>query len=515
MNAHDAWLLRLSNYHSGGVTDAQRAAVENHLTTCHECQEALEMYRRFYTLLRSPLSLGAPSARFDETTVPLAPPRPSAPRRLSGGPRRPRRWLAGAAATLAAAVIIAGFVAVIGPRLRGPTAKPTATAVATASAQTTATAPSATLTPAPNGFVCANQAGSSMVYAYVRNDYNVYMVSGCSAPRLVASTPAIPLAWSPSNRYLAVSDSTEANNGSVSIFDTQTGIARATGFTSGFWNSSGTGSVVKVFLGWLDDSSFLGGLVTIAVNPTQNLEGPGATTLIRVNVASGAQARLGSIKDWANVNNVGPGASPRVVANGRYYYYAGGDGPGATTASLHRIDLTTGVDTRLVWLGLYTSGGCQVVEVCMWTAPWDVSSDGAHILYHHPGADSAPSDTGAPTDTPIYYANPDGSGATPLFGGQLASTLVGADFAPNGSLAAANWSSSGPSIGSYQMKIAEVGGAVKTVDKLFMYWRGDSAALIVRDPSGNSAPAPIALYDLHTGALTPLEANSNWYVWGH
>src|SRR5262249_22451493 len=36
-----------------------RAAVEAHLATCSECQEALAMYQHFYTLLRSPLRLDA------------------------------------------------------------------------------------------------------------------------------------------------------------------------------------------------------------------------------------------------------------------------------------------------------------------------------------------------------------------------------------------------------------------------------------------------------------------------
>ena len=120
-----AWLRRLSDYHSGGVSAAERIAVEAHLATCAECQEALTMYRRFYTLLRSPLRLGTPSAHFDETTTMLdagssrSQPawRPSGP--APRGPRN-RRALAGVAAALAAALVIAGFVAVFAPRLHPP-----------------------------------------------------------------------------------------------------------------------------------------------------------------------------------------------------------------------------------------------------------------------------------------------------------------------------------------------------------------------------------------------------------
>src|SRR5512146_1711738 len=63
------WLRRISDYHSGGVSEAERAAVEAHLATCQECQEALAMYRRFYSLLRSPMWLGSPGAHFDEETL--------------------------------------------------------------------------------------------------------------------------------------------------------------------------------------------------------------------------------------------------------------------------------------------------------------------------------------------------------------------------------------------------------------------------------------------------------------
>jgi hypothetical protein len=52
------WLRRVSDYHSGGVSATERAAVEAHLAGCAECRQALATYRRFYTLARSPLQLG-------------------------------------------------------------------------------------------------------------------------------------------------------------------------------------------------------------------------------------------------------------------------------------------------------------------------------------------------------------------------------------------------------------------------------------------------------------------------
>ena len=123
---HADWLRRVSDYQSGGVSEAERLAVEDHLATCIECQEALAMYRRFSTLLHSPLRLGAPSMAFDEapTTVirtqHVTAPNPSGrfPQGSGQPPSRRRRALAGLAAAVAAALIVAGFLALLAPRIR-------------------------------------------------------------------------------------------------------------------------------------------------------------------------------------------------------------------------------------------------------------------------------------------------------------------------------------------------------------------------------------------------------------
>jgi hypothetical protein len=52
----------VSDYHSGGVSEAERTAVEAHLAVCTQCQQALAAYRRLYTLARSPLQLDAGGA---------------------------------------------------------------------------------------------------------------------------------------------------------------------------------------------------------------------------------------------------------------------------------------------------------------------------------------------------------------------------------------------------------------------------------------------------------------------
>src|SRR5690242_726957 len=163
------WLERVSAYHSGDLDEAERAVVEAHLRDCAECQEALRMYRRFYSLARSPLRLGPPSPGFDEQTTIISTPsgsdRDASGGRLPGGPRRPPT-IGLVAAALAAVIVVGGFVGLLGARgLIGPThgATPTATTKPAATATTAAVATqTAGLTPAPTAtnapFVCANPA---------------------------------------------------------------------------------------------------------------------------------------------------------------------------------------------------------------------------------------------------------------------------------------------------------------------------------------------------------------------
>jgi hypothetical protein len=214
------------------------------------------------------------------------------------------------------------------------------------------------------------------------------------------------------------------------------------------------------------------------------------------------QLRLDNVR----LSNIGV----KITANGRYLFYAAYTG---STAYLHRFDLTTGTDATLVSLGLYGYGGCQGTNVCGWTAPWDVSSDGSHILYHNPGAASTPSDINTPKDTPVLYANPDGSGASTPFGTQLAAGLVTPVFSPNGGLAITTgptYTGTDPLSGNPQMKLVAFGNPSTLVAGSFGAWRGDNQALVVFGSQGNSE-----LYDIATGTIMPLEANSNYYLWGN
>jgi hypothetical protein len=347
-----------------------------------------------------------------------------------------------------------------------------------------------------------------MTYAYTRGDYDVYAVTGCGSPRQLTTIQAIPISWSPSNRYLAVSMQVFPDPSRLEVVDTRTGAVISTHFATDFGSTPVIGSTAHTFFGWLDGTTFLGAISKLVSGP-QGLEAPGASTLVRVDLTTGQETVIGTIPSWVAFG-LGIGPAVRLVDNGRYLFYAAYTG---STAYLHRFDLTTGTDSTLVSLGLYTYGGCQGTNVCGWTAPWDVSSDGSHILYHHPGASSAPSDTNSPKDTPVLYANPHGSGATRPFGTQLAASLVAPVFSPNSSLAVttgSTYSSTDPFSGSQQMELVALGAPYTVVPGSLGAWRGDSQALVIY-----GIQASPGLYDIATQATTPLEANSNSYLWGN
>src|SRR5262245_11499771 len=138
-----AWLRRVSDFHSGDVNQAERAAVEAHLATCAECRAALALYRRFYELAATPSRLGSPSP----VGIAERPPRmtvgqPSSAQvstrwRSPRDPRRPRALSVAAAA--AAVLLVAGFLALFAPRLSNRAPQPATTPTLTPS----------TITPTP------------------------------------------------------------------------------------------------------------------------------------------------------------------------------------------------------------------------------------------------------------------------------------------------------------------------------------------------------------------------------
>lgn len=506
------WLERVSAYHSGDLDEAERAAVEAHLRDCAECQEALDMYRRFYSLARSPLRLGPPSPGFDERMTIISVPgsgRGTPGGSPPGGPRRPPT--AGlVAAALAAVIVVGGFVGLLGARgLFAPThgATPAATTKPAATATTAAVAtqtgnPAPVPVPTNATFVCANPAGSALTYAFVNADRQIYAVTGCQPPvqlthlRYPTGIGApLPLAWSPSHRFLAY-DPNLPDDQCIRIADVTTGTTIATqhGCLS---TPDNPGTELHTFVAWIDDASYL--------ERIDMLNGvPDPARLVRVDAHSGAET---TIKSYAWMSDV------RVRAG--YAFFGSRIKPDDTTAYLYRLSLADGGETRLVSLGLSGFGGCQVgVGPCSWTAPWDVSPDGTHILYHNPGADALPSDTGGPHDTPVYYANLDGSSAVSIFASAQEVFMTTPTFDPTGAFAAEVV----PSGAGVALAIVRAGGgALRTVDLASgqYVWRADGGALILISFtfSGDTELSTVSLYDLGTGQSTPLADNTEQYLW--
>jgi len=504
------WLRRVSDYHDGASSDDERVAVENHLKTCTECQEALTLYRRFYALLRSPLRLGGPTAAFSEDTptvvTPVSIPEHGHPSYQQPRPRR--KLVTGIAAGLVAALVVAGFLAALASRGSGSSVAATAVPghTATAASQPTNTAaatPGTTTTPTPSAFVCANPAGSQMVYAYVRGDGNMYVVKGCAlSGRIAGSAPyAHPVAWSPSNQYLMVDEPQSQGGDQVFAIDTVSGQRYVTDFSQDYGTGASPGDTAHIFIGWLDDYSFLGVNVPITQQATSGAP-IGPMTVVKVDLFNRKQFAVTKIT-WA--------ASFAVRDNGKYLFYSGYQSAGEGGAYLHRIDLTTGTDTKLVPLGIAGPGPCQGTPVCPWTAPWDVTADGAHVFYHNPGPTSTPNDTNIPTDTPLFYANVDGSGATKPFGSKLASGLTTPVLSPDGRYVVASGSNYTPNqFGQSQIGFAQISGGYQIINGNFQAWRSDSQAMVLQSNDGS-----LMLYTVGDTTTRKLEANASSYVWGN
>ncbi len=580
-HAHDDWLRRLSDYHSdaasGGAAPGEHAAVEAHLPTCDECQRALIAYQRLYALAASPLRLGAPSAAVaqqdryfvratsraaqrrgmtmppsatpppfdsspdepnetftDATTRPL--PRYTAATPPGGPSRRRPRW-GGIAAALVAALLIVAFAAMLAPRLLGPRGSgvPTATVSQTTATpyQKIITTPSATVyvtveptvTPpvAPTGFVCADAPGEQGVYAFINTDLQVYTVTNCGAPQKLTNLP--PLAapqggqqsqltiqgFSPGNTLLMVSVTTSASaiTSCQAILNTQTGELSQTPFCDPPYTANW--SQWPFFIGWLDDHTFLESIT---------LSG-GHVRIEKVDTSSFAQTTLTTVPFVANLAYRGDDAG--IAIRGDAMFYAGYADGSTSQAALRRYSLTDGSDRQIVPLGLAGFGGCQMSSApCGWTGPWDVTPDGAHVIYHNPGPQLSISDTTNPQDTPLFYANSDGSGAVQLFDAlpqQPNGNIVvptSPVVSPDGSTVVAAYLH-GQAPQRVRSLVTPGGGSLSYLPygDWFDSWRTDSAALLLTLTANYPQPPEYGVYTLATGQVTVLTAGTSNYVWGN
>jgi Putative zinc-finger len=523
-DTHQGWLRRVSDFHSGGIADDERARVEAHLATCATCQEALGAYQRFYALARSPLALGAPSAdlagrrSLSERRLLLRWPTRSAATPDSDADERTmrqNRTRAGLAAGLVAALLIASFVALLAPHLGGPgvTTAPTPTLTSPPNpTSTVAPEPTVTETATPVPFVCANAPGSQSMYAFLDHDRQIYRVTGCANPVRLTNydekSYARPLAFSPTNRWLMVSVDQNISETSYPecqvLINPVNGAAVATPFCSDGGNDTWT--EWPAFIAWLDDNTFLE-----SVTHKDN-----TVSVVRVNATTFARSPVATMTYVANFGSV---ASPvGIKFAGGALYYGGYASQSEGGGWLHRVSLATGADTRIVRLGAASNGGCQVgTNPCTWTGPWDVSPDGGHILYYNPGPTVAPSDTCQDEpETPLFYARSDGSSPVRLFADQpLGRTFPAPLFSPDGKRVA--WMVNvGPICTAARHGVIQSvsGGVVTALPASYgvASWRNDGTAAVVMTPTGGAA-----LYTLATGTLTRLptqDGMADSYVWG-
>jgi hypothetical protein len=357
-------------------------------------------------------------------------------------------------------------------------------------------------TPANSPFVCANAPGSTLTYAFVNADQQIYMVNGCSAPAQLThiqrpdtySSPS-PVAFSPSHRYLAIHPNLQQDP-CLKVLDTQSGATLGTQFDCYNGNPSASGDM-RTFIGWLDDNTFLGRIDVGAAGVANPVR------IVKVDIHSQTETGIASFT-WMSDQRL----------RGAALFFGGRVNANDTNAFLYRLSLADGSVTKLVSLGLSGQGGCQVdYGPCSWTAEWDVSPDGAHVLYHNPGADSFPSDTHSPTDTPVYYANVDGSGAVKVLSGQW-QYLIAPQFDPTGSWAFATVPGARTTADIiYQ---AAAGGSLQRLPNQYLFtWRPDGQALVNVQPTynGNVPNSTVTLITLNPQGQRPLAPNTYNYVW--
>lgn len=400
----------------------------------------------------------------------------------------------------------------------GPAGSAASKSTATAGAATTVPAGATFVeSPTPGPFVCANPAGSSARYAYVAADHQLTLVKGCS-PREIQARPAralSPQAFSPSGQWLLADESTADWNSTINQPQCETLINTATYSVTitPFCDPSVPDPAMGWygFIGWGTDTTYYVGLW-----------GPDATvTVIRVS-APGMSATPVRTFPWvANLANHST-ESGIVLKNGALYYAGYASASDHEHAWLRRYDLTTGADARIVSLGIAGPGGCQVQvdnTPCLWSGSWDISPDGSRVVYFNPGPTQLPTDTYVAPTTPslLYIAKNDGSSATRLFAGvTLGGSFTQPWFSPDGRYLEASLYQP-PSQRPQTLMFERLSdGTVLTAPGSLQPngWTADSSIAIVMILSNfNDYLEHLALYNIQTHALTPLQAGSLQYVW--
>lgn len=379
----------------------------------------------------------------------------------------------------------------------------------------TASASATHASTAPSGFVCANPPGSSATYAYVGADHQMVLVKGCTAPMVVRAKTGqqfAPVAFSPTSRWLLAWDGAADGQGP----DTQSCLALVA-VSSGavtpttFCSPSGmdpTSSHWYSLIGWASDANFY----------LANTASDASVTVILVSLPQQSQTVVTKLTWVASVANANEPSG--IALRGDALYYGGYMSKSEDGAWLHRFSLTDKMDSPIVRLGLAGFGGCQVdIAPCQWTGPWDISGDGSSIAYHNPGPTQSMSDTTIEANTPLYVSSSDGANAKRLFPSQaLGQSFNQPTFSPNGQYIVTSFASANPAQADAVVFERLSSGATTTAPTGLEWqsWASQPGVAVMYNTIATSAPDYIThleLFNVVTGARTPLQPGSYNYVW--
>jgi hypothetical protein len=372
----------------------------------------------------------------------------------------------------------------------------------------TATAPS-DATPTPGPFVCAQPAGAHGRYAYVAADGQLTLVNGCDAIEVHGrgSRLLAPQAFSPDGSWLLSSEGVQnpMATPNVSVCDVLINTATGAQTLTPICNPSAADPTRGWFgfIGWSGNTTYYDGGWGVG-NDT-------SVKVYRVSVPGLSVTRVATLAWVGNLANQRT-ASGMVLRNGAIYYAGYASASDHNHAWLRRYSLASGMDTRIVSLGIAGTGGCQLQvdnTPCLWAGPWDISADGAHIAYHNPGPIQSLSDTNVEQGTPMYIANSDGSAPSRLF---LDTGAVAGFLSPY-------FSPDGAYITTEEATALEferlASGAVIAAPANFRFpqWTTAPGYVILNDEwDYNLHPV---LVNIETGAQVRLQINSRDYVWAN
>jgi hypothetical protein len=359
-------------------------------------------------------------------------------------------------------------------------------------------------------FVCANPPGSNATYAYVGPDKRLYLVHGCAQSGAILAANGrylSPIAFSPGGAWLLASDIITDNNSAAADFDclalvnTMTREVTTTALCNpNYVNSGWTQWYVPI--AWKNANEFY--LATTA--------GDLSVRVTILAVPSLTQTRITTFTWVAAVEN-GAAAPSGIELRQNALYYGGYQSKSEGGAWLHRYDLMTGMDTRLVRLGLAGSGGCQVADVpCSWTGPWDVSPDATRLAYHNPGPTQDITDTYIEPGQPLYVSALDGSNAQRLFPSQpLGQGFNQAVFSPDGQYVVAYFPSATPELRGSEVFERLTDGSTKVAPTELSWnaWPAQPGLAVMY----NTQTGALELYNVATGARTLLQRGTYDYVW--